>query len=105
MSEQDLVDPSEIWGRLSKAVGHQAAQDAVLSEISAQELDASSMNFDDALSVLEALAKRAGLLGVAARFARSRWMLQNTHEDLTRSREGLENRHQGELAGALRRSA
>lgn len=103
MSEKS-VEPSEIWNRLSKAIGQQAARDAVMEEITASGLNELSLDRDDALSVLETLAKREGLIGVAARFARSRWMLQHTHHDLTRSREGLESRHQGALAGALRRS-
>lgn len=103
MSEKN-VEPSEIWGRLSKAIGQEAARDVVNEEIAALGLNELSLDFEDALSVLETLAKREGLVGVAARFARSRWMLQHTHSDLTRSREGLESRHQGALAGALRRS-
>lgn len=103
MSDAIIVSPSEIWGRLSKALGHQAAEDAVLQEIAVMKLDAANLDFQAALSVLEGLAKREGLTGVAARFARSRWMLQHSHSDLTRSREGIESRHQSALAGALSR--
>lgn len=101
MSEADVVDASEIWGRLSKALGHQAARDAVLGEIAGMELDASSLDFEAALSVLESLAKREGLLGVAARFARSRWMLQHTHSDLTRSRENINAQQESALIGGF----
>lgn len=104
MSDPSVIDPSEIWGRLSKALGHQAAQDAVLQEIATMGLDASSLDYPCALSVLENLAKQEGLLGVAARFARSRWMLQHSHTDLTRSREGIGQGHQGNLIGALNRT-
>lgn len=82
MSDQIVVTPEHVWLRLSKSVGEMVARDAVLSEMAKLGIRHEELNLELGLRVLESLAEREGLLGVTARFARSRWLLQGAREGL-----------------------
>ncbi len=76
------VTAEEVWRRLSPSVGDEVAEHAVVVTMQAVGLTGPSLTLEAALKVLEQIANSEGLLGVTARFARSRWMLQLASDQL-----------------------
>jgi hypothetical protein len=65
----------ELVGLLASTVGQERAEDAVLEAVRRLGLPARALSRDQALSVLDDLASRSGLVGVTARFAKARAIL------------------------------
>lgn len=57
---------------LSPTVGDAAARHVIADAVSALQLNPHAMSQDEALAVLERVAHLDGLIGVAARFAKTR---------------------------------
>jgi hypothetical protein len=74
-----LPAPEEIdlVSLLAPALGTEKARDATLAAAAKLGLDASSLSRDGALAVLEDLAQKEGIVGVVARFAKTRFLLQD----------------------------
>lgn len=70
---------------LSKSVGDDAARDIVREQVLAFGF-AAPFDEQQVLQVLEAIASRPGLVGVTARFCRSRLIAQFSRENLERQR-------------------
>ena len=67
------VEVAQIAHLLSKAVGDEKAEEVVQATCRALKLRTDEgLSLDDALRVLEEVAEQPGLLGVTARFAKSR---------------------------------
>jgi hypothetical protein len=66
---------TEIVALLAPAVGKKTAQDAVQNAASALGLPPDGWRAEHALSILDHLAASPGLLGISARFAKSRAIL------------------------------
>jgi hypothetical protein len=79
-----VLDSTTVTGALSPAVGEEKARAAVDSAIDVLSLDGRRMTRDDVLRVLERIAQAKGVVGVCARFARSRLILQWASDDYTR---------------------
>ncbi len=60
---------------LAPAIGVEKAREAIESGAARLGLDAKSLTHDQALSVLDLLAKAEGIVGVVARFAKARFLL------------------------------
>ncbi|HEY8074899.1 MAG TPA: hypothetical protein VIF62_12335 [Labilithrix sp.] len=60
---------------LAPAIGVEKAREAIESGAARLGLDAKSLSQDQALAVLELLAKAEGIVGVVARFAKARFLL------------------------------
>jgi hypothetical protein len=69
------VAVTEITALLAPAVGKKAAEDAIKQAASALGLPPDEWQAEHALSILDHLAARPGLLGISARFAKSRAIL------------------------------
>ncbi len=61
---------------LSSSIGLEKADACVVEAIRALALDPSGLTRDGALAVLELVAKQSGIVGVTARFAKSRVYLK-----------------------------
>lgn len=79
-----VLDSSTVTEALSPAVGQEKARAAVESAIDALSMDGRRMTRDDVLRVLEKIAQAKGVVGVCARFARSRLILQWASDDYSR---------------------
>ena len=79
-----LLDASTAIEALSPAVGEEKARAAVEAAIDVLSLDARRLTRDDVLRVLERIAQAKGVVGVCARFARSRLILQWASDDYSR---------------------
>lgn len=66
----------EVVLMLSSSIGLEKADACVTEAIGALALDPSGLTRADALAVLELIAKRSGIIGVTARFAKSRVYLK-----------------------------
>jgi hypothetical protein len=62
----------ELVKLLSSAVGDEQAEDAIIAAAEALGIDPDAFDRDDALAVLEQIAETKGLVGIAARFAKTR---------------------------------
>jgi hypothetical protein len=79
-----VLDSTTVTETLSPAVGEEKARAAVDAAIDVLSLDGRRMTRDDALRVLERIAQAKGVVGVCARFARSRLILQWASDDYSR---------------------
>lgn len=75
------LDESAATGALSPAVGEEKARAAVAAAVVALDLDPRHLSRDDVLRLLECIATTRGVVGVCARFARSRLILQWASDD------------------------
>lgn len=73
-SANDRIPQRELVDALSGSVGEEVAGNALRETANQLGVGPESFTEQEALSVLEVLADRAGLLGITARFARSRLM-------------------------------
>lgn len=71
-----VVPRRQIVHLLSPALGAEKAEDAVSSACDAVGLWSRELTEDQALRVLEHIAKTPGLVGITARFAKTRMLLQ-----------------------------
>jgi hypothetical protein len=62
---------------LAPALGAEKARDAIVSAAEFRGLDASGLSHASALVVLDEIAKIGGIVGVVARFAKARFLLDN----------------------------
>jgi hypothetical protein len=79
-----VLDITTVTGALSPAVGEDKARAAVEAAIDVLSLDGRRLTRDDVLRVLERIAQAKGVVGVCARFARSRLILQWASNDYSR---------------------
>jgi hypothetical protein len=78
------LDQNTVIGALSHAVGEEKARAAVEAAIEDMALDRGHLSREDVLRVLERIAQAKGVVGVCARFARSRLILQWASDDYSR---------------------
>lgn len=76
-----LVD--EVIAALSSSIGEEKARAAVEDTCDSMGVERRTMTRDDALAVLESIADTPGVVGVCARFSRSRFILQWASHDLS----------------------
>jgi hypothetical protein len=62
---------------LAPALGAEKARDAIVSAAEFRGLEASALSHASALVVLDEIAKTGGIVGVVARFAKARFLLDN----------------------------
>jgi hypothetical protein len=62
---------------LAPALGTEKARDAVTTTAQRLNFDPQSLTRDEALSVLDELARSEGIVGVVARFAKARFLLES----------------------------
>ena len=73
----------EVIAALSSSIGEEKARAAVQETCTSMGIDRATMTRDDALSLLEQIAETPGVVGVCARFSRSRFILQWASRDLS----------------------
>jgi hypothetical protein len=78
------LDENTITSALSPAVGEEKARAAVDTALEALSMDRGHLSREDVLRVLERIAQAKGVVGVCARFARSRLILQWASDDYSR---------------------
>lgn len=66
----------DVAARLAPSLGEEKARDAVETAAKRLGLDPRRLGRDDALAVLDELAKEEGIVGVVARFAKERFVLE-----------------------------
>lgn len=66
----------EIVEALNKSLGREKAQEVVEKTILELGMDPESMDLEDALHVLDKIAAEPGIVGITARFVRSRYLLK-----------------------------
>jgi hypothetical protein len=71
-----VISRPNLVGLLAHALGAEKAEDAVTSACTVAGLSSPDLTQDEALRVLEHIAKTPGLVGITARFAKSRVLLQ-----------------------------
>jgi hypothetical protein len=74
-NEEAFVPPREIARLLSAGIGMERAEASVNAAIGALKLEPSTLTRAQALAVLEHVAAEPGVVGVTARFAKSRFLL------------------------------
>jgi hypothetical protein len=70
--EERRFPRSELVQLLSPAIGEEKAEEAIVAACLVLALGADAFDRDQALDVLEAIAQSPGLVGITARFAKSR---------------------------------
>lgn len=75
---EGVMGRPEVAALLAQSVGREKAQEAVDTAAADLKLAPGPLRRDDVLAVLEHLARHPGLLGVTARFARSRLLLKQS---------------------------
>jgi len=63
---------SELVKLLSASIGNDKAEEAVLAVCAELQLKPAAFSLDEVLQVLEKIAAQPGIIGVTARFAKSR---------------------------------
>lgn len=76
MTTSGMVSRDDISGALSASLGKQKADELVAEAFTALGLTGADVPKDRALAVLEHLAQSPGIVGVTARFAKSRMVLR-----------------------------
>ncbi len=86
MNDAELISHADLIATLQSALGQERADRAILE--AAEELGLAGQTYrqDQALAVLGRIAEHDGLLGISARFARSRLMTRLAGEQLSRLR-------------------
>ncbi len=69
------ITSDELIGMLAGALGQKAASDAVQATCKALQLRDDGWSVDEALKILDHLANAPGLLGITARFVKTRAIL------------------------------
>jgi hypothetical protein len=72
------VSRSDVVDLLASSVGATKAEHAVRAASGALRLDTSSFSLEQAMALLEKIAEEPGILGITARFAKSRALLRWT---------------------------
>jgi hypothetical protein len=72
------ISKSDVIDLLAASLGTTKAEHAVRAASGALRLEASSFPLDQALSLLEKIAEEPGIVGITARFARTRALLRWT---------------------------
>lgn len=85
-SASELVDLQDLIDALSSSIGEEKASAAVETAARSKGLQSSSCTQDQALAVLDVVSESPGLVGVAAKFARSRIVLAWTSNRLRHAR-------------------
>ena len=86
MTEIPRLTRAQIAALLAHALGDIAARQAVDQAIEALHMDAPDYDRDQALKILEVVAKRPGVVGVTARFAKSRLILSPLTPSVARAK-------------------
>ncbi|HEY1954387.1 MAG TPA: hypothetical protein VGH28_02220 [Polyangiaceae bacterium] len=73
--EPDRIPLADIAAALSASLGKEKAEELVRTYAHAAGIVGDSCTFDEAMKMLESMAKADGLLGIVARFAKARWYL------------------------------
>jgi hypothetical protein len=66
----------DLLGLLAPSVGEEKAKEAILQAAKALGLSSTDLTRPEALQILDVMAKSPGLLGVAARFGKARFLLR-----------------------------
>lgn len=69
--------PVDLLPLLAPALGTEKARDAVTASALRQRFDPRRLSHDEALAVLDDLAHTEGIVGVVARFAKARFLLES----------------------------
>lgn len=75
-SARSTIATSTLVELLAPSLGEDAAQEVVERACEASGLTSMELTRDEALRVLEVVAEQPGLVGITARFAKSRVLLQ-----------------------------
>ena len=75
-SARSTIATSTLVELLAPSLGEDAAQEVVERACEAPGLTSMELTRDEALRVLEVVAEQPGLVGITARFAKSRVLLQ-----------------------------
>jgi hypothetical protein len=75
-NEESRLPQEEVALLLSSSIGLEKAAACVSDAVTTLKLEPAGLTRDDALAVLELIAKQSGIVGVAARFAKSRVCLK-----------------------------
>jgi len=78
----------DVIGALAFSIGEDKARAAVADACISLGIHHHAMTRDDALAVLESIAQTPGVVGVCARFSRSRFILQWASRDLSEAFSG-----------------